>query len=144
MICLLTSCASTRKAREDSFVQVRDSIRWVTRDSVRIIEQKEIHDSIIIRDSVVVHVDTTGVVIYKERFRDRETYQVKEEAREVAKVSTDSVTEAHSDIQKTKEVYVKEPGLWDRLRKRLGRISCMFILASISVYCFRSIKKKER
>lgn len=43
-----------------SDVRIIDSIRWETRDSVHIIEKRVIRDSLRIRDSVVVSVDSLG------------------------------------------------------------------------------------
>lgn len=107
-------------------------------DSIVIEKTELVHDSIVIRDSIVIVKNDQGSVVWGERWHSEEsTKESNKERSEVKETGNDSIViERHDDDKH--EVIEKDDGL--RLNFRVG-IMLGLILALLGVYGFGKLFK---
>lgn len=133
---LCCGCRTTRKmetVRTDTLIQVVHHV-----DSIVIEKTELVHDSIVIRDSIVIVKNDQGSVVWGERWHSEEsTKESNKERSEVKETGNDSIViERHDDDKH--EVIEKDDGL--RLNFRVG-IMLGLILALLGVYGFGKLFK---
>lgn len=129
---LLIGCRSKSYVSE---VRITDSVRWETRDSVHVIEKRVIRDSVRIKDSIVVQIDSTGRttdrwhVVYKYVADDAriETYKAKLD-------SMAQITRKDSILIKT--IY-KEPTKFQKFQAKAFWIMSGLIILSLVFFMIK-------
>ena len=136
---LCCGCGTSRKTvetiRTDTLVQVVHQ-----RDSIYIEQTKTVHDSIVVRDSIVIVKDEHGSVVWGERWHSEETSRQSDKERtEARETANDSIaSESRHEVEKEQTITEKKDG-W-RLDFRAGMLMGMF-LALIGVYGFGKLFK---
>lgn len=109
VILLLASCRTTRQVETHQWRTVRDSV--VLRDSVVIHRETAWRDSVAIHDSVVITVSAEGKVLAREHFHNRERNRARENQTE--NISGRDSRVAHNDrASDSRVVTVKQSTGW--------------------------------
>lgn len=141
LLLVLVSCRTTRTVTSElqTTVQQHDSI--VLRDSVVVRYITATRDSIVVRDSVVIIKDTTGKVIGTERYRTSDRVR----DRLTDNTTTAKSTESRDNIRKQQVKTVKTDSKSVRFSiTALVRILALFILFALITTIVLKIKRLWR
>lgn len=118
----LCGCRSTQSLQSD-YTDIRDSVR--IKDSVNIrdslVLKTSVKDSVRIKDSTVLIVDAEGNVKGRETWHERDHYHYQSDSLNQYKLMLkEALLERDKALQhKEKEVIIKEPSLFDKLKNLL-------------------------
>ena len=129
---LLIGCRSKSYVSE---VRITDSVRWETRDSVHVIEKRVIRDSVRIKDSIVVQIDSTGKttdrwhVVYK--------YVTSDAQLEFYKAKIDSLESIKRRDSIVTETIYKEPTMFQKFQMKAFWIMSGLIILSLVFFMIK-------
>jgi hypothetical protein len=123
---LLIGCRSKSYVSE---VRITDSVRWETRDSVHVIEKRVIRDSVRIKDSIVVQIDSTGRVT--DRWHTVYKYVTSDAQLEFYKAKIDSLESIKRRDSIVTETIYKEPTMFQEFKMRAFWFMSVIILSLV-------------
>lgn len=140
---LLLACKTkVPPASQETILNIKDSIVYTIRDSVRITEKYKYRDSVLFKDSIVTVVDDSGNVLRTEYYRLKESYKNKEESLNTLQDKYDKLLQESSkqDSVTEQKPYIVEAQLskWDKFKLSIGGY---LISAIIGLVAFFLIKR---
>lgn len=122
-------------------VKVSDSVRWETRYRDSIVIKQMTRDSVRIKDSVIVSIDSTGAKT-TDRWHSYIKYTTRNDNQEIHKEMTDSLSQtARRDSVRVVTIEKKESG-WRKAELGLLRVlSPVLALALVGGYVYRKMKR---
>lgn len=147
IILLMCSCKSQSSVTESSNnIEVKDSIRYidVVRDSINSIMVKNIKDSIRIKDSTVIVVDSAGRELKRNEWHSEYIYRYDGDSTAYYKnVAKQALLEMEKKKNETREVLIEKSLTgWEKLKVDYGGYAfAACIILVIVLYLLLKIKK---
>lgn len=141
LFCLiLTGCRSRYiPPPQESYINIRDSV--VLRDSVVIRNETNKIDSVIIKDSTVLVVDTSGNIIRTELYRYKEVNRQLTEKYEALQAEYSRLEALKQQVEYIPYPVEKELTWWQKIKLSIGEILIVIVLVLIGNLVVRLFKK---
>ena len=136
----LTGCRSRYiPPPQESYINIRDSV--VLRDSVVIRNETNKIDSVFIKDSTVLVMDTAGNIIRTELYRYKEVNRQLTEKNESLKAEISRLEALKQQVEYVPYPVEKELSLWQKIKLSIGEILIVIVLVMIGNLVVRVCKK---
>lgn len=141
LFCLiLTGCRSRYiPPPQDSYINIRDSV--VLRDSVVIRNDINKIDSVIIKDSTVLVMDTSGNIIRTELYRYKEVNRQLTEKYEALQAEYSRLEALKQQVEYVPYPVEKELTWWQKIKLSIGEILIILVLVLLGNLVIRFVKK---
>lgn len=136
----LTGCRSRYiPPPQESYINIRDSV--VLRDSVVIRNETNKIDSVIIKDSTVLVMDTSGNIIRTELYRYKEVNRQLTEKYEALQAEYSRLEALKQQVEYVPYPVEKELTWWQKIKLSIGEILIVLVLVLIGNLVVRLFKK---
>lgn len=138
----LCGCRSTKTVTEER--EIRDSIRYIdnVRDSLNIINIRNVIDSVQIRDSLVIVMDSAGKVLQTKEWHSEKTIKIERDSTAFYKAVAQQALLEMIKAQKDKKEVVVEKKLnkWQQLKVDWGGYAFLVLLLLLIFEIWRVIR----
>lgn len=139
----MCSCKSTAPIQSQTEnKEIKDSIRYIdiVHDSLNVVTVKNVVDSVSIRDSLVIVLDSAGNILQTKEWHVKESYRNERDSTAYYRsLAYQAIAELVKERNESKEVYVeKQLTKWQQFKIDYGGYS-FFLLALLLIYMIYSI-----
>ena len=146
MVMVLVSLCGCRTTKQITAISdVRDSVRYIDhiRDSVNMVNIRNVIDSVRYRDSIVITLDSSGNEKHRAEYHYRDTYKEIRDSVDKYKAKADSLESAKQTVKTDIKTVIVEKKLswWQRMKlDYLGWAFLLFIIPT-GYWIYRVVRK---